>query len=145
MSDRHARRGLVGHLGQVSALHALLGVLECVEVSGRQRGNSLGAHHHSGLLDDVEHLGDAVVHLADEPALGRNAVLAHGQLAGGRDLQAHLVLDVGDVHAVALAKLAGLEVEQELRHEEQRQALGAGTRTLGACQHQVEDVLEQII
>ena len=85
------------------------------------------------------------VHLADEPALGRNVVLAECQLAGRGDLQAHLVLDVGDEDAVALARLAGLEVEQELGHEEQRQTLGTRRAALGACQHQVEDVLEQVI
>ena len=74
--DGDARRGLVRHLGQVRALHALLGVLESVEVAGGQRGDRLGAHHHPGLLDDVEHLGDAVVHLADQPAHGGGAVLA---------------------------------------------------------------------
>ena len=71
-------------------------------------------------------------------------MLAERQLAGGRDLQPHLVLDVGDVNAVALADLAGLEVEEVLRHEEQRQTLGAGPCALGAGQHQVEDVLEQV-
>ena len=85
------------------------------------------------------------VHLADQPALGRNAVLTEGQLTGRGGLQAHLVLDVGDEDAVALARLAGLEVEQELGHEEQRQALGARSGALGAGQHQVEDVLEQVV
>ncbi len=145
MRDGDARRGLVRHLGQVGALDAGLGVLERVEVAGRQRGNRLGAHHHSSLLDDVEHLRDALVHLADEPALGRNAVLAEGQLAGGRDLQAHLVLDVGDEDAVALARLAGLGIEVELRHDEQRQALGARSGALGAGQHQMHDVLEHVV
>ena len=55
------------------------------------------------------------------------------------------MLDVGDEDAVALARLAGLEVEQDLGHEEQRQALGARPGALGAGQHQVENVLEQVI
>ena len=42
-------------------------------------------------------------------------------------------------------ELAGLEVEEELRHEEQRQTLGARSGALGAGQHQVEDVLEQVV
>jgi hypothetical protein len=143
--DGHARRRLVGHLGQVGTLHPVLGVGKRVQVAGRQRGNSLGAHHHPSLLDDLEHLRDAVVHLADEPALGRYVVLAEGQLTGRRGLEAHLVFDVGDEDTVALAGLAGLEVEQELRHEEQRQTLGAGAGALRAGQHQVEDVLEEVI
>ncbi len=55
------------------------------------------------------------------------------------------MLDVGDEGAVALAQLTGLEVEEELRHEEQRQTLGARACALGAGQHQVHDVLEQIV
>ena len=144
MRDGHPRCGLVGHLGHVGTLHAGLGVFQGVQVTGRQRGNRLGADHHAGLLDDLEHLRDAFVHLADQPALGGHAVLAERQLAGRRDLQTHLVLDVGDEHAVTLADLAGLEVEQELGHEEQREPLGAGTGALGAGQHQVEDVLEHV-
>ncbi len=97
------------------------------------------------MLDDVEHLRDAVVDLADEPALGGNAVAAEGHLARRGDLQAHLVLDVGDEGAVTLAQFVGLEVEVRLRDEEQRQSLGAGACALGAGQDEVEDVLEQVV
>ena len=146
VGDRDPRRGLVGGLGQVGALDALLGVLQRVEVAGRERGDGLGADHHPGVLDDVEHLGDAVVHLAEQPALGGLAAadlrVAEGDLAGVGDLDAHLVLDVGDVDAVALAgELAGLVVEVVLRHQEQRQALGARAAgaldALGAGEHEV--------
>ena len=94
-------------LGQVGALHPLLGEVERVEVAGREGGDGLGADHHPGVLDDLEHLRDAVVHLAEQPADGRLAAadtrVAEGELAGVGDLDAHLVLDVGDVDAVALA------------------------------------------
>ena len=116
MGDGHPGRGFVGHLGQIRALHPGLGVVECVEVAGGQGGDRLGAHHHSGLFDHLEHLRDTVMNLADQPALGRYAVLAQGQFAGGRDFQAHLVLDVGDKGAVAFAGFTGGEVEQVLRH-----------------------------
>ena len=75
VGDGDPRRGLVGGLGQVGALHPLLGVLEGVEVAGREGGDRLGADHHPGVLDDQEHLPDAVVHLAEQPALGRFATL----------------------------------------------------------------------
>jgi hypothetical protein len=118
-----------------------------VTVAGRQGGDGLGADHHPGVLDDLEHLRNAVVDVTDEVA-DRRVLLAEGELAGGRDLQAHLLLDVRDVRAVALAELTGLEVDQELRHEEQRQALGAGAagtgNALGAGEHQVEDVLRPV-
>ncbi|CNN23709.1 Uncharacterised protein [Mycobacterium tuberculosis] len=86
MCDRHPGRGLVGHLGQVGTLHAGLGVLKRVEVAGGQRRDGLRADHHAGLLNDLEHLRDAVVYLADQPALGGDAVLAERQFTGRRDL-----------------------------------------------------------
>ena len=72
-------------------------------------------------------------------------MLAERQLAGGRDLEPHLVLDVGHEHPVALTELAGGEVEEELRHVEQRQTLGARARALRPGQHQMEDVLEEVV
>ena len=105
VDDRDPRRGLVGQLGEVGALHPGPGVVQGVQVAGRQRRDRLGADHHPGVLDDHEHLPDAVVHVADQGA-DRGTVTAEGQLAGGGRLQAHLVLDVGRVDAVALAQLA---------------------------------------
>lgn len=137
--------GLVGQLRHVRTLHAGLGVFQRVQVAGRQRGDGLGAHHHAGLLDDIEHLRNTVVYLADQPALGGYAVLTEAQLTGSRNLQAHLVLDVGDEHTVALAGLAGFEVGDELRHEEQRQPLGARAGALRPSQHQMHDVLEHVV
>ena len=55
------------------------------------------------------------------------------------------MFDVGDEHAVTLAGLTGLGVEVELRHEEQRQTLGARSGALGAGQHQVQDVLAEVV
>ena len=72
-------------------------------------------------------------------------LVAEGHLAGVGDLQAHLVLDVGGVDAVALAQLAGLPVEVVLRDEEEGQALGAGAVALGAGEHVVDDVLGHVV
>ena len=95
------------------------------------------------MLDDHEHLPDAVVHVADQGA-DRGTGLAEGQLAGGRRLQAHLVLDPGDIDAVALAELAVL-ADQVLGYQEHRQALGARAVPLGAGEDQVEDVLGHVM
>ena len=107
VDDRDARRGLVEHLREVGALHPLLGVLQRVEVARGRGADGLRADHHAGVLDHLEHLGDAVVLLAEQVSDGGHAVLAERELAGGGDLQPHLVLEVGDEHAVALARLAG--------------------------------------
>ena len=69
---------------------------------------------------------------------------AEGQLAGRGDLEPHLLLDVGDVDAVALAELTGLEVDVVLRQDEQGQALGAGTGALGAGEDEVDDVVDHV-
>jgi len=63
------------------------------------------------VLDDVEHLADAVVHVADEQGAA-GPVEAEGEVAGGRALEAHLLLEVADDDAVAVfaeAALAGCE------------------------------------
>jgi hypothetical protein len=104
LDDLDLGGGLVRHLGHVGALLADLGVLEGVEVAGRQRRHGLGADHHARVLDDQEHLADAVVHVTDEVADARGAVLAERELAGRRALDAHLLLDVADAHPVALAE-----------------------------------------
>ena len=148
MHDRDARRSLVHHLRQRRSLHARLGVVEGRHVAGRELRDGLGADHHAGVLDDHEHLRDALVYVADEPADGR-LLLAEGELAGRGDLQAHLLLDVGGVDAVAVANLTGLEVDVVLRHEEERQALGAGSADAlhahGARQDEVDDVVCHVV
>ncbi len=51
----------------------------------------------------------------------------------------------GDECAVALSRFAGFRVEQEFRHQKQTQPLGTWSSALGPGQHQVHDVLEQVI
>ena len=114
-----------------------------VRYAGRQGGDRLGTDQHPGVLDDHEHLPDAVVHVPDQGA-HRRAVRAEGQLAGGGDLQAHLVLDAGDLHPVPLAEVA-VGVHQVLGHEKHGQALGARAMALRPGQHQMEDVLGQVV
>ncbi len=148
MDDRHAWRGLVHHLGQVGTLDAVLRVIQSVQVAGAQGGDGLGAHHHPRVLDDLEHLRDAVVDVADEPTDG-GLLVAERDLTCGGDLQAHLLLDVRDVGTVALADLTGVGVEVELRHHEQRQSLGAGTTDAldadRAREDQVDDVVAHVV
>ena len=75
---------------------------------------------------------------------GQPAVGTESQLTGRGDLQAHLVLDVGDLDAVAFAQRAVL-VHAELGHEEHRQALGPRAGAVGPGEHEVEDVLCHVV
>ena len=145
MNDGDARRALVGHLRQVGALNPGLRVVQRIQIAGRQCRDRLGTDHHSRVLDHLEHLRDAVVGVADQPADGGAVVLTEREFASGRNLQAHLVFESGDVNPVALAGFAGLGIEMELRHQEQAQSLGARSGALRPGQHQVSDVLEQVV
>ena len=95
------------------------------------------------MLDDHEHLPDAVVDVPDQRA-HRGPPGPERELAGGRGLEAHLVLKVRDLDPVPLAQVA-VGVDQVLGHQEHGQALGAGGVPLGAGQHQVEDVLGHVV
>src|SRR5690606_31479466 len=95
---RVAQRVLVRALGQAQALQA--------------DAQARGVHH-------GEHRLEAAVFLTDQPAFG--AVEVHH--AGGRALDAHLVLDRATAHRVAFAD-AAVAADLELRGEEQRDALG---------------------
>jgi hypothetical protein len=82
VDDRHPGRALVRHLGQIGALHPRPGEVERVQVSGRQGGDRLGPDHHPGMLDDHEHLPDAVVDVPDQRA-HRGPPGPERELAGG--------------------------------------------------------------
>ena len=81
--------------------------------------------------------------LADEPAR-RAAVVAEDHGAGRRGVDAELVLDAAAAHVVARAQRA-VGVDQKLRHQEQRDAARAGRRIGQARQHEMDDVVGQIV
>ncbi|ABA48670.1 hypothetical protein BURPS1710b_0856 [Burkholderia pseudomallei 1710b] len=125
---------------QRAHLQALLRVRERVLVSDFGEAEPLhadaearGVHHH-------EHRVQALVRLADQPAL-RVVEIHH---AGRVAVDAHLVLDRAALHAVALARLTRC-VGHELRHDEQRNALRALRRVRQAREHEVNDVLREIV
>ena len=80
----------------------------------------------------------ALVLLADEEADGAAFVAVdHG--AGGRGVDAELVLDRMRAHVVARA------VGHDLGHQEQRKAFGARRRVGQAGQHEMDDVVGQVV
>ena len=78
--------------------------------------------------------------LADQPAFGFVKVEHCRRVA----VDAHLVLDRAADNAIAFAD-AAVRVGQELRHEEQRDALDACWRAFDSRQHQVNDVVGEIV
>ena len=80
---------------------------------------------------------------ADQVADGA-FVLAEGHDRGRAAVDAQLVFDGGADQVVALAQRA-VVIDQELRHEEQRNALQSRRRIRQAGQHEVDDVLGAVV
>jgi len=87
-----------------------------------------------------EHAGQALIRRTDQPASG--AVEVHH--AGGSALDAHLVFEGTAGERIARARHA-VDIGDEFRHQQQRDALDPG-RCIGQTrQHQMDDVLGQIL
>ena len=95
------------------------------------------------LVHHREHAGQAAVLLADEIADGA-ALVAEDHGAGRRAVDAELVLDRMRAHVVALAERA-VGLEQEFRHQEQRNAARAGRRIGQPRQHEMHDVVGEVV
>ncbi len=134
--------GLVpGHrAGRRAALQALAGVGDGALVGHLGAADALDADGQALVVHHGEHRRQALVDLAHQPTTG--AVEVHH--AGGRGLDPHLVLDGAAVHRVACAERA-VVADQELRHQEQRDAARTGRRVGQLGQHQVDDVLGEVL
>ncbi len=110
---------LVGPLGNADALDA--------------DGEAGGVHHH-------EHMGQALVGLADQ--FGGRALIGHD--AGGGGVDAQLVLDPDGTETVARAQRA-VVVQQEFGGEEEADPLGSRGRVGQAGQDHVDDVVGGVV
>jgi hypothetical protein len=102
-------------------------------------GDARSIHH-------PEHLRHALVQLA-LPAhrhADTVAVLAEVEHASGRSVDAHLALDGAHRHVVASQRIAVL-IDAPPGDDEQGEALGPGRRSADARQHQMNDVLRQVV
>ncbi len=95
-----------------------------------------GVHH-------LEHVGEPLFLLAQEEALAA-AIGAEHQAAGGRTVDAQLVLDPGAGDIVGRAQ-GTVRVHADLRHHEQAEALGPGRGARRPRQHGVDDVRRQLV
>ena len=120
------------------ALPPLAGIGERPLRRGLGDADALEPDVEPGRVHHREHAGEPAVLLADEPARSP-ALVAEGHGAGGRAVDAELVLDS------RTAKVVARPVRQDLRHQEQRDAAGAGGRILQAGQHQMHDVVGEVV
>ena len=140
--DRHRRRRRVLLVG-VAALLSFLGVLQRVAVAGRAQHDRAQAHADARLVHHVEHLRQALVRLAHEFS---ETLAALAELQEGVDdaALAQLVVHAGQLYVVALAQ-AAVVVHADLGHDEQADALHARRRVRQAGEHEVDDVVGQVV
>ena len=100
-----------------------------------QQANALQGHMQTSSVHHDEHRIQAFAGLAHD--LAGRFVKAHD--AGGAAMQAHFFFDALTVHRAACA------IGVELGYQEQRQPLGAGRRIGQAREHQVHDVVGQVV
>ena len=124
----------------VAALDALFRIGERLLVGALGDRKAFHAHRESREIHHDEHVFQAAILLADQVA-DRVFVYEDGSRAR---VDAELVLDRGALHLVPLPRRA-VGVHQELRHEEQRDAAHALGRALHAREHEMDDVLRQIV
>ena len=149
LDDRDLGRGrILG--GDGPALRALARVLQRLQVAGVAQRHRAHSDAEAGLVHHVEHVGQAAVRLADQVAhragfaAGTERAVAEAEHGVGDTPLAHLVIQPGQRHVVALAdRPVGLD--QVLRHDEQRDALRARGTARNLGQHQVDDVVRHLV
>ena len=98
---------------------------------------------HAGLVHHQEHLGHAAVRLAhQDPAAF--AIFPEAQGGGGRSVDPHLVLDAGARHSLGSPRVPS-SVHPDLGDDEKGDALGPLGGSLDPGQHQMDDVLGQVM
>ena len=151
--DRHQRAAHIGmhddrvgrlvgkfRTGERAALQTLFRVSRRVLIRDLRHREPLHADAEPRLIHHGEHRGQAAVLCADEIA-GGVVVIHH---AGGIAVDAHLVLDRAAGHAILRAERS-VRVDQNFRHDEERNALGAFRRAFDAREHEMDDVLGEIL
>ena len=126
-------RALDAHAGEVARL--LIGALG--------DGDALDPDIEPRAVHHREHALHAAVFLADEITDGA-PVVAIGEDSGGARMDAELMLEAHAAHVVPLAE-AAIGVHQEFRHQEERDALGAGRRVGQPRQHEMDDVVGHVV
>ncbi len=138
--DRRAFRGF--HAGD-AALLALARIGERLLRGALGDADALQTDMQPGAVHHGEHAAMPRVFLADQVTDGA-AIVAEDHGAGRRAVDAELVLDRMRANVVARAGRT-VGVEQEFRHQEQRNAARAGRRVGQARQHEMNDVVGEVV
>ncbi len=133
-------RGVLLACPDAAALTALQCIGQGVLIGALGDAHALDTDGQAGGVHHDEHMGQALVRLADQ--FGAGALIAHD--AGGRRVDAQLVLDADRAEGVALAQRT-VGVDRELGRQEQADALRPRRRVGQAGQHQVDDVVRRIV
>ena len=134
-----ARRGLADD----AALDALLGEVACGLIGAVGDGKALDAHFLPGFVHHGEHVVQATIDVADKIANCPIAV-AEAHHAGRTGMDAELVFQRGAIGIVARAQ-AAICVDEEFRHQEQRDATRALRRVRKPGEDEVNDVLRHVM
>ncbi|MNP22960.1 hypothetical protein D3C76_1156510 [compost metagenome] len=140
LDDRHGRSVRVLAVRHAT-LRPLAGVLQGIQVAGVAKHHRAHADADPRFVHHLEHVAQAVVRLAHQIA-DALTVIAEVQRGGRGAAPAHLVEQPCQQHVVTLAKAAVI-VDQELGHDEQRNALHPGRRIRQLGQDHVHDVFRQ--
>ena len=130
-------------LAHGAALHSLLRVRRRSLVSALGDAHAFEPDRETGQIHHDEHALEAAVFLADEVA-DRAAVVAVREHRGRARVNAELVLDRHALHVVARPERS-VGVDQELRHDKERNPLHTLRRGRRARQHQVDDVVGVVV
>ncbi len=126
--------------GRGAALRTIAGILDCALIGTFTGRQTLDTNSQALVVHHGEHRRQALVRLADHPT-GGTVEIHH---AGCRGLDTHLVLDGTAGQRVSLTQGAIL-IDHDLWHQEQRDAAGASRRIRQFGQHQMDDVLGQVV
>ena len=126
-----------------AALHALQRIAMRLLHGALGDGDAFEADVEAGVVHHGEHVFEAAIGLADQKA-GRAALFAIGHHRRGTGVDAELVLDRGADDVVARAQRA-VVIDQEFGDHEQRDALDAGRGVRQARQHEMDDVLGDVV
>ncbi len=132
-----------GWRGDRLALDALPGEVARLLVGALGDGDALQPDIEPRIVHHREHALHAAVLLADEEADGA-AIVAVGEHAGRAGMDAELMLEADAAHVVARPETA-VGIDQELGHEEERDAARARRCVGQAGQNEMDDVLGHVV